>query len=64
MAAGGAQICAGVNVGRHALAHAIRPPRLAAVGATGAALGAGSNCGSCKPELARLLHQLRETEDA
>ena len=60
----GAQICACFNVGLNALTHAIRSQRLADVGAIGAALGAGSNCGSCKPELARLLHQLRETEDA
>ncbi|HPU15899.1 MAG TPA: (2Fe-2S)-binding protein, partial [Polymorphobacter sp.] len=60
----GVQICACFNVGLNTLTAAIRSQRLADVGAIGAALGAGSNCGSCKPELARLLHQLRETEDA
>ncbi|MBC7520744.1 MAG: molybdopterin-dependent oxidoreductase, partial [Sandarakinorhabdus sp.] len=59
----GAQICACFNIGLKTLTAAIRDDGLSDVAAIGAALGAGSNCGSCKPELARLLRDLKESVD-
>lgn len=60
----GAQICACFNAGLATLTAAIRSQGLADVAAVGAALGAGRNCSSCKPELARVLRELHESVDA
>jgi assimilatory nitrate reductase catalytic subunit len=51
----GAVICACFDVGLKTIVAAIADQRLADVAAIGAALGAGTNCGSCRPALARLL---------
>ncbi|MFD1950809.1 molybdopterin-dependent oxidoreductase [Sphingomonas arantia] len=48
-------VCACFDVGLTAILTAIADQRLADVPAIGAALGAGTNCGSCRPALARLL---------
>ncbi|MDR6832554.1 MULTISPECIES: molybdopterin-dependent oxidoreductase [unclassified Sphingopyxis] len=48
-------ICACFDVGLKTIAAAIRDQSLADVAAIGAALGAGTNCGSCRPALARIL---------
>jgi assimilatory nitrate reductase catalytic subunit len=51
----GAIICACFDVGLNTLVEAIASQRLVDVAAVGKALGAGTNCGSCKPALARLV---------
>jgi len=51
----GPVVCACFDVGLHTITAAIRDRRLADVAAIGAALGAGTNCGSCRPALARIL---------
>lgn len=51
----GPVVCACFDVGLHSITAAIREQRLVDVAAIGAALGAGTNCGSCRPALARIL---------
>jgi assimilatory nitrate reductase catalytic subunit len=51
----GAIVCSCFGVGRNALLEAVRTQGLATVEAIGAALRAGTNCGSCIPELHGLL---------
>ncbi len=55
---GGATVCSCFGVGRNALIDAIRGQGLATVEAIGAALRAGTNCGSCIPELRGLLAEV------
>lgn len=52
---GGRIICACFSVGINTLAAAIRDQRLTSVAEIGAALKAGTGCGSCVPELKALL---------
>ncbi|MGR3648855.1 MAG: molybdopterin-dependent oxidoreductase [Shimia sp.] len=52
----GATVCACFNVGVNTILSAIEAGQLMSVQAIGAALSAGTNCGSCKPELATLLN--------
>jgi assimilatory nitrate reductase catalytic subunit len=54
-AAHGPVVCACFGVGLHTLRRAIREDRLSTIDAIGAALRAGTNCGSCIPELKQLL---------
>ena len=51
----GPVICACFNVGVNTITTAIETQGLMSVEAIGAALSAGTNCGSCRPELASLL---------
>ncbi len=51
----GPTVCACFDVGQNTILEAIRSQRLSSVEQIGAALQAGSNCGSCKPELQALL---------
>jgi assimilatory nitrate reductase catalytic subunit len=51
----GAIVCACFDVGMTTLVAAIAHQRLVSVAAIGEALGAGTNCGSCRPALARLI---------
>jgi assimilatory nitrate reductase catalytic subunit len=51
----GPQVCACFNVGLNTLVGAIRDQQLRTVQAVGAALLAGTNCGSCKPKIQSLL---------
>ncbi|MGH1331128.1 MAG: molybdopterin-dependent oxidoreductase [Paracoccaceae bacterium] len=51
----GATVCACFDVGINTIMNAIEGQGLASVEAIGAALQAGTNCGSCRPELAALL---------
>lgn len=51
----GATICACFNVGVNTLITAICEQNLLSVEAVGDALNAGTNCGSCRPELAALI---------
>ncbi|MFK3891126.1 molybdopterin-dependent oxidoreductase [Sphingomonas sp. NPDC079357] len=52
---GGAIVCACFDLGMRTIVAAIREQRLTDVAAVGAAIGAGTNCGSCRPALARLI---------
>ncbi|MGX7894494.1 molybdopterin-dependent oxidoreductase [Tsuneonella sp. HG222] len=51
----GSIICACFNVGMNTILQAIASERLLSVEAVGEALSAGSNCGSCRPAIQRLL---------
>lgn len=51
----GAVVCACFDVGLRTIVTAIQDQCLADVAAIGTALGAGTNCGSCRPALARIL---------
>jgi assimilatory nitrate reductase catalytic subunit len=51
----GATLCSCFGVGRNALIEAIQRDRLTTPEAVGAALRAGTNCGSCVPELRALI---------
>ena len=51
----GATICACFNVGVTTITRAITQQGLLTVEALGAALGAGTNCGSCRPEINALI---------
>ncbi|SDX44641.1 nitrate reductase [Litoreibacter albidus] len=59
----GATICACLNIGVNTLRSAISAGANS-VDALGAATCAGTNCGSCKPELARLIEDMRQPEIA
>ncbi|WP_128910732.1 nitrate reductase [Tropicibacter alexandrii] len=61
----GPVLCACFNVGVGTLLRAIEGDGLLSVDAVGAALQAGTNCGSCKPEIAALLRaaQVREAAE-
>ena len=50
-------VCACFDIGLQAILAAIADQKLSDVAAIGAAIGAGTNCGSCRPALARLLQQ-------
>jgi assimilatory nitrate reductase catalytic subunit len=52
-------ICVCFAVGRPALTQAIVERRLTSVSEIGRALGAGTNCGSCLPELQQILRSVR-----
>ncbi|MDO9637059.1 MAG: molybdopterin-dependent oxidoreductase [Pseudotabrizicola sp.] len=60
----GPTVCACLNVGLNTILRAL-DGGLISVDAIGAALGAGTNCGSCRPELAALLsrHSHREAAE-
>jgi len=60
----GATVCACFDVGVNTILNAIREQGLTSVEAIGAALRAGTNCGSCRPELAALLAAARPREAA
>jgi assimilatory nitrate reductase catalytic subunit len=57
-------VCACFDVGLTTIVTAIAQQRLADVAAIGRALGAGTNCGSCRPALARLVADHQEIADA
>jgi assimilatory nitrate reductase catalytic subunit len=57
----GAIVCACFDVGMRTITAAITEQNLVDVADIGRALRAGTNCGSCRPALARLLSQSRET---
>ncbi|MBV0911077.1 nitrate reductase [Anianabacter salinae] len=60
----GPVLCACFGVGVNTIAAAIETGRLMNVEAVGAALEAGTNCGSCRPEIAALLERLHHREAA
>jgi assimilatory nitrate reductase catalytic subunit len=53
----GPVICACFGVGLHTLHHAIVNREITTVAEIGAALRAGTNCGSCIPELRAMLER-------
>ena len=55
----GRKVCVCMNVGANIILDAIADKNLATADAVSAATGAGSGCGSCKPEIQRLLDQSR-----
>jgi assimilatory nitrate reductase catalytic subunit len=55
-------VCACFDLGLRTIVAAIRDRQLADVAAIGVAIGAGTNCGSCRPALARLIAE--EKNDA
>ncbi|MEI4507574.1 molybdopterin-dependent oxidoreductase [Sphingopyxis sp. CCNWLW253] len=58
----GPVICVCFDIRLKTITAAIRDQQLADVAAIGGAIGAGTNCGSCRPALARILAE--ETSDA
>ena len=54
-------VCACFDVGMNTIVAAIAGQRLVSVDAVGAALSAGTNCGSCKPAIRRLLGETKAT---
>lgn len=60
----GPTVCACLNVGQNTILRAIRDGTAPSVPALGAALGAGTNCGSCRPELAALIQRHSHREAA
>lgn len=55
----GPRVCACFGVGRDAVRHAIVTHRLRTTAEIGTALRAGTNCGSCIPELEEILRDVR-----
>jgi assimilatory nitrate reductase catalytic subunit len=60
----GPQVCACFGVGRTTIVEAITAQGLGSVEAVGQALQAGTNCGSCRPEIAALLRLAARAEAA
>ncbi|OCX65298.1 nitrate reductase [Thioclava sp. SK-1] len=58
----GATVCACLNVGVNQIRSAIETGAALSVAALGTALGAGTSCGSCRPELAILLKKFAKEE--
>ena len=56
----GATICVCFDIGLNQIVAAIRDRQLVDVPAIGQALGAGTNCGSCRPALANLLKETHQ----
>jgi len=54
-------VCACFDVGMNTIVEAIAGQRLLSVEAVGAALSAGTNCGSCKPAIRRLIGESATT---
>jgi assimilatory nitrate reductase catalytic subunit len=59
VASPGPTVCACFAVGRNTIADAIRSGNFTTVAEISAALRAGTNCGSCRPELAVILSETR-----
>ena len=60
----GPTICACFTVGAHTIARAIADQGLVTVSAIGAALQAGTNCGSCQPDIAGLIARYMPMKEA
>ena len=59
----GTRVCACLGVTEAAIRHACVSHRLRSPSELGALLGAGTNCGSCLPELERILRDVRAPAD-
>ncbi|MRU16520.1 nitrate reductase [Roseovarius sp. A21] len=60
----GPVLCSCLGVGVNTIVEAVETQGLISVDAIGEALGAGTNCGSCRPEIAALLQNLHNPEAA
>ena len=60
----GRQVCVCFDVGLNTILAAVTDQRLNSVGAIGKALNAGTNCGSCRPQLAEILRETKLAEAA
>ena len=60
----GPMVCACYNVGQKTITNAIITQGLETVAAVGAAVQAGANCGSCRPEIQALLNSITVRQDA
>ena len=60
----GPTVCVCLNIGRNTIRAAVESGRAVTVAALGEALGAGTCCGSCKPELAELSLRFARREAA
>ncbi len=60
----GPTICACLNVGLNQIRRAIKSGHALTVAALGEALGAGTSCGSCRPELANLINRFSQPKAA
>ena len=60
----GPVVCVCFDVGMNTIVEAIAGQRLLSVEAVGAALSAGTNCGSCKPTIRRLIGETKEAANA
>jgi assimilatory nitrate reductase catalytic subunit len=60
----GAIVCACFDVGATTILRTIADQRLTSIAEVGQALRAGTNCGSCRPAIAGLLSEGRQTRDA
>ncbi len=58
----GAQVCVCFDVGINTILAAIAQQRLTSVEAIGRALNAGTNCGSCRPQLGQILREAAISE--
>jgi assimilatory nitrate reductase catalytic subunit len=56
----GRRVCACLGVSEGAIRHAVATHRLRTAAEIGGMLGAGTNCGSCIPELDKILRDVRE----
>ncbi|MCL4123190.1 UNVERIFIED_CONTAM: hypothetical protein GTU68_034506 [Idotea baltica] len=50
-------VCTCFNVGAHKLAALVQSGKASSIGDIGDAVSAGTNCGSCRPELAAIIHR-------
>ena len=57
-------VCVCFDVGMRTIIDALADRAIASVEAVGAALNAGTNCGSCRPAIARILHDRKEVAHA
>ena len=60
----GPTLCSCFGIGVNTIVEAVETQGLISVEAVGEALGAGTNCGSCRPEIAELLRSLQTREAA
>lgn len=60
----GATVCSCFSVGRNTILDAIRDNGLTSVEGVGRCVGAGTNCGSCQPEIRALIEEARLAEGA
>nr|WP_240700280.1 nitrate reductase [Sphingomonas gei] len=57
-------VCLCFDVGLKTIVHAVASQQLTSVEAVGTALSAGTNCGSCRPAIRRLIEQNRSAANA
>lgn len=60
----GAIVCVCFDVGAKQILQAVTQQGIYTVEAVGAALNAGTNCGSCRPAIAKLIAEVQNSTDA